>query len=379
MPTQRDLYDILGVARNASEDEIKKAYRSLARKHHPDVVRDGNKADAETHFKEINAAYAILSDAQKRSYYDRHGTIPGATGAGGGAGGFGPGFGGEGIGDIFDLFFGAASAGGRRRTGPPRGADLRYDIDITFEDVLKGAERQIKFTRLARCNACRGSGSTDGHAPTTCPECKGAGQVRAVSQTPLGQFMTTGTCLKCGGTGGVIVNPCKTCKGSGRREELQQVDVKIPPGVDEGSRVRFQGLGEAGERGGAHGDLYVYINIKPHDVFERDGADLHCDTAISFTQAALGAKLELETLDGTATIDLPAGTQNGATFRVGNRGLPRMRSGGRGDLIVNAFVRVPKKLSRKQRELLEEFARAGGEEAEEKGFFKRVKEAFGGE
>jgi len=376
VPTQRDLYDILGVARNASDDEIKKAYRSLARKHHPDVHRDPNKADAEKQFKEINGAYAILSDPQKRAHYDRTGTIPGAPGP---AGPGGPGFGGEGIGDIFDLFFGAASGGGRRRTGPPRGADLRYDIEITFEDVLKGVERQIKFTRLARCNACRGIGSADGQAPTTCPECKGAGQVRAVRQTPLGQFMTTGTCLKCGGTGGVIVNPCKTCKGSGRRDELQHVDVKVPPGVEEGSRVRFQGLGEAGERGGAQGDLYVYINIKPHEIFERDGADLHCDTAISFTQAALGSKLEIETLDGSATVDLAAGTQNGTTFRIGGRGLPRMRGGARGDLIVNVFVRVPKKLSRKQRELLEEFARSGGEEAEDKSLFKRVKEAFGGE
>jgi len=375
--THRDLYEILGVARGATDEDIKKAYRTLARKHHPDVVRDGDKSAAETKFKEINAAYAILSDPQKRSQYDRFGTIPGASGQG--AGGFGPGFGGEGIGDIFDLFFGAASAGGKRRSGPPRGADLRYDIEVTFEEVLSGATRQIKFTRLARCNSCRGSGSADGHAPTTCPECHGQGQVRAVRQTPLGQFMTTGTCLKCGGTGGVITSPCKTCKGSGRRDELQQVEVKVPAGVDEGSRVRFQGLGEAGERGGAYGDLYVYINIKPHEIFERDGPDLHCDTAISFTQAALGAKLELEALDGTATIDLPPGTQNGTTFRIGGRGLPRMQRGARGDLIVNVFVRVPKKLSRKQKELLEEFARAGGEESEDRGFFKRVKEAFGGE
>ncbi len=376
MPTHRDLYEILGVARTASDDDIKKAYRSLARKHHPDVVRDGEKADAETRFKEINGAYAILSDPQKRAYYDRTGTIPGAPGHG--PGGF-SGFGGEGLGDIFDLFFGAASSGGRRRAGPPRGADLRYDIDVTLEEVLNGADRHIKFTRPARCNACRGTGSADGHAATTCPECKGAGQVRAVRQTPLGQFMTSGTCLRCGGTGGVILNACKTCKGSGRRDELQQVDVRIPPGVDEGSRVRFQGLGEAGERGGANGDLYVYLNIVPHDVFERDGADLHCDTAVSFTQAALGAKLELDAIDGKATIDVPAGTQNGTTFRIHGRGLPRMRSGGRGDLIVNVFVRVPKKLTRKQRELLEEFARAGGDDADEKGLFKRVKEAFGGE
>jgi molecular chaperone DnaJ len=376
VPTQRDLYEILGVARNASDDDIKKAYRSLARKHHPDVVRDGKKADAEIQFKEINAAYSVLSDAGKRAHYDRFGTIPGAQGGGPGSG---PGFGGEGIGDIFDLFFGVASGGGRRRAGPPRGADLRYDIEITYEDVLAGHQRQIKFTRLDRCAVCRGSGAADGAGPVQCPNCDGHGEVRAVRQTPLGQFMTTSTCPRCGGTGGVIINPCKTCRGAGRRESLQQVDVRVPPGVEEGSRIRFTGLGEAGERGGSNGDLYVYINIKPHDIFERVDADLHCDTGISFTQAALGAKLELEALDGAATVDVPAGTQNGTTFRIHGRGLPRARGPGRGDLIVDVYVRVPKKLTRKQRDLLEEFARAGGEDVEDKGFFKRVKEAFGGE
>lgn len=376
MPTQRDLYDILGVPRNASDEAIKKAYRTLARKHHPDVVREGNKADAETHFKEINGAYSVLSDAEKRAHYDRFGTIPGAPGGGPG---FGAGFGGEGIGDIFDLFFGVSSGGGRRRAGPPRGSDLRYDVEITYEDVLNGNQRQISFTRLDRCSACRGSGAADGAGPVQCPNCGGQGEVRAVRQTPLGQFVTTSTCGRCGGTGGVIGNPCKTCRGAGRRESLQQVEVRIPPGVEEGSRIRYAGLGEAGERGGANGDLYVYINIRPHDIFERAGADLHCDTAISFTQAALGAKLELEALDGPATVDVPAGTQNGTTFRIHGRGLPRARGSGRGDLIVDVYVRVPMKLTRKQRELLEEFARAGGEDIEDRGFFKRVKEAFGGE
>lgn len=377
MATQRDLYEVLGVSRNATDDEIKRAYRNLARTHHPDVVRDGSKADAETKFKGINEAYSVLSDAGKRAHYDRFGTVPGAQSAPGGAGfgGFGSG---EGIGDIFDIFFGAASAGGRRRTGPPRGADLRYDVELSFEDVLKGHDRVIKFKRLARCNACRGTGSGDGQGPVICPDCKGQGQVRAVRQTPIGQFVAQAPCVRCGGTGGVIATPCKTCKGSGRRDELQQVEVKVPPGVDDGARVRFQNLGEAGERGGAYGDLYVYLTIRPHEVFERDGPDLHCDTAISFTQAALGAKLELDALDGKADIEVPAGTQNGTTFRVAGRGLPRMGGGGRGDLIVNAFVRVPRSLTRKQREILEEFARSGGEDIEEKGFFKKVKEAFGG-
>lgn len=380
MPTHRDLYEILGIERNASDEEVKRAYRSLARKHHPDVVRDGNKTEAETRFKEINGAYAVLSDPQKRAHYDRYGTIPGGPGPGG-AGPFGAGFGGEGIGDIFDLFFGAASAGGTRRTGPPRGADLRYDIDLTLEDVMRGVRREIKFKRPASCPGCRGTGSADGRPASTCPECKGAGQVRAVRQTPLGQFMTTGTCLRCAGVGSVITSPCKTCKGKGTRDELRTVEVNVPPGVAEGTSIRYPGLGEAGERGGASGDLYVYINVLEHDVFDRDGFDLHCDTAISFTQAALGAKLELQAIDGVATIDLPPGTQNGTSFRIGGRGLPRGQRGDRGDLIVNTFVRVPKSLTRKQRDLLEEFARAGGEEheVEDRGFFKRVKEAFGGE
>ena len=380
MPTRRDLYDILGVSHNASDEEIKKAYRALARKHHPDVVRDGSKSDAEAHFKEINGAYAVLSDAEKRAHYDRYGTIPGAQGPGPGPGsGFGAGFGGQGIGDIFDLFFGAASSGGRRRAGQPRGADLRYDIEITLEDVLSGADRSITFARLEKCATCRGTGSTDARGPVQCPNCKGQGQVRTVRQTPLGPFMTAGTCGRCGGTGGVIIDPCKSCKGTGRRDAMQRVDVHVPPGIGEGSRIRFQGLGEAGERGGANGDLYVYVNIKPHEVFEREDSDLHCQTAVSFTQAALGAKLELQALDGTATIDIPAGTQNGTTFRVAGRGLPHGGGRSRGDLIVDISVRVPRKLTRKQRELLEEFARSGGEDVEDRTFFKRVKEAFGGE
>jgi len=377
VPTQRDLYEVLGVARNASDEDIKRAYRSLARKYHPDVVRDGNKAAAEAHFKEINEAYSVLSDAEKRTHYDRFGSVPGAAGPGGH--GFGAGFGGEGIGDIFDLFFGAASAGGRRRAGPPRGSDLRYDIEITYDEVLHGVERQITFKHLARCNACRGTGSADGQGPVQCPDCRGSGQVRSVRQTPIGPFMATGPCGKCAGSGGIVAHPCKTCKGSGRRDEVTHVDVKIPPGVDEGARVRFAGMGEAGERGGENGDLYVYINIQPHRIFDREGADLHCDAAISFTQAALGAKLEIDALDGPVIVEIGAGTQTGTTYRIAGRGLPHMRGGGRGDLIVDVHVRVPKKLTRKQRELLEEFARAGGEDVEDKGFFKRVKEAFGGE
>jgi molecular chaperone DnaJ len=257
---------------------------------------------------------------------------------------------------------------------------LRYDVELTLEDVLRGVERQITYSRLAQCSSCRGTGSAGAQAATQCPDCRGQGQVRSVRQTPIGQFMATTTCSRCGGAGSIIANPCKTCRGTGRREERQQVHLKIPAGVEDGTRVRYHGLGEAGERGGAYGDLYVYIIVAPHDVFKREGPNLRCETAVSFTQAALGAKLELEALDGAATIDIPAGTQNGSSFRISGRGLPRARGAGRGDLIVDVHVRVPTKLTRKQRELLEEFARAGGEELDAgKGLLKRFKEAFGGE
>jgi molecular chaperone DnaJ len=368
VPVKRDYYEVLGVSRTASEGEIKRAYRDLARRHHPDVVGASDKEAAESHFKEINEAYAVLSDGQRRSQYDRFGHadthgIPNF-------GDFAP------FGDLFEAFFGG---GGRARTQPERGADLRYDLNVTLEEVLAGSEREIAFTHLGRCEVCAGSGSADKGPPHTCPQCHGSGHVRSVRNTMLGQFVTTGVCTQCGGTGGIITNPCKACHGRGRRELKKKLSVKVPPGVDEGTRLRFAGLGEAGERGAPSGDLYVYLAMEPHDTFERDGADLHCQTDISFTQAALGAKLEIEGLDGEATLDLPAGTQGGTRFRIPGRGLPRVRAGGRGDLIVDINVVVPSRLTRKQRELLEAYAQAGGEDVAEPNLFKKVKRAFGNE
>lgn len=368
MPVQRDYYEVLGVARGASDAAIKKAYRELARKLHPDVVSDKDKTPAEARFKEINEAYAVLSDPEKRARYDRFGSAGPQPGFG---------FGGEGFGDIFDLFFGGGV--GRRRAGPERGADLRYDLEVSLQDALNGAEREISFTYLGRCDVCRGNGSADGSPPSQCPECRGSGQVRTVRNTMLGQFVATSTCANCGGTGGVITNPCRSCRGRGRKEQHRKLKVHVPAGVEDQTRLRYADAGEAGERGGPNGDLYVYLTVRPHDVFERRGPDLRCDTAISFTQAALGATLEIEGLDGPVTVQIPAGTQTGTTFRVGGRGLPRMRGGGRGDLFVDVQVRVPTKLTRKQKEILAEFARAGGEDVEDKGFFEKVKEAFGGE
>ena len=368
MSVKRDYYEVLGIARDASEADIKRAYRNLARRHHPDVVSGADKAAAEAHFKEINEAYGVLSDPSRRAQYDRfgHADTQGIPNFGD----FSP------FGDLFEAFFGS---GVRGRRQPQRGADLRYDLGVSLEEVLAGAEEQITFSHLARCEVCAGTGSADKSAPSTCPQCHGSGQVRSARNTVLGQFVTTSVCPRCGGSGGVINDPCHSCHGRGRREMKKTMTVKVPPGVEEGTRLRYAGLGEAGERGAPNGDLYVYIALEPHDVFERDGANLHCRIDVSFTQAALGAKLEVEGLDGSASLDLPAGTQNGTRFRIPGRGLPRLRHSGRGDLIVDINVAVPERLTRKQRELLEAYAQAGGEDIPEPGLFKKVKRALGNE
>lgn len=367
MAARRDYYEVLGVARSASPADIKRAYRNLARRHHPDVVGASDKASAEAHFKEINEAYAVLSDAQRRASYDRfgHADIPG----GAGFGDFSP------FGDLFEAFFGGA----RPRAQVQRGADLRYDLGVTLEEVLSGAEREISYSRLAPCDVCAGTGSADKAPPATCPQCRGSGHVRSMRNTMLGQFVTTTTCPRCGGSGGIITSPCEACRGAGRREKRQKLSAHVPPGVEEGTRLRFASFGEAGERGAPSGDLYVFVALEPHETFERDGADLHCQTDVSFTQAALGARLEVEGLDGAAALELPAGTQSGTRFRIPGKGLPRMRGHGRGDLIVDVNVAVPRRLTRKQRELLEEYARAGGEVVPEPDLFKKVKRALGNE
>jgi molecular chaperone DnaJ len=368
VPVKRDYYEVLGVPRTATDAEVKRAYRDLARRHHPDVVGASDKGAAEVRFKEINEAYVVLSDAQRRTQYDRFGHAD--TQGMPNFGDFAP------FGDLFEAFFGS---GQRGRTQPQRGADLRYDLSVTLEDVMTGAEHEISFTHLGRCDVCAGTGSADKSAPATCPQCRGSGQVRSMRNTMLGQFVTTGVCPRCGGSGGVITDPCKSCRGRGRRELKKKLAVKVPAGVDEGTRLRFAGLGEAGERGAPSGDLYVFLAMEPHDTFERDGADLHCDTDVSFTQAALGARLEVEGLDGPASLELPAGTQGGTRFRIPGRGLPRFRASGRGDLIVDINVVVPSRLTRKQRELLEDYAKAGGEEIQEPNLFKKVKRALGNE
>ncbi len=369
MPTQHDYYEVLGISKSASDDEIKRAYRDLARRAHPDVVHDDDKKHAETRFKAINEAYSVLSDPNKRAHYDRFGSVDGLFGGPGG-------FAGAGVGDIFDFFFGG---GMHERRGPARGSDLRYDLEIDLAEVLAGGEHTISFTHLARCETCKGSGSADSREPLDCPDCKGTGELRHARNTMLGQFITSAPCVRCGGTGKIVRNPCKHCHGRGRAEHKQSMTVNVPPGADDGTRIRYSAMGEAGERGGPSGDLYVYVSIAPHEIFQRHGADLHCQTAISFTQAAMGATLEIEALDGMATVKIPAGTQTGTTFRIGGRGVPKMRSHHCGDLVVDVRVAVPTKLTRKQREILEEFARAGGEEVEDGDLFKKARKAFGSE
>ena len=372
-----DYYAVLGIARGASESDIKQAYRGLARKYHPDVAED--KTTAESRFKEINEAYEVLGDPQKRQQYDRFGSVP--TGASAGAGGFG-GFGGggnaEGFSDIFDMFFGGAASQQQQRRpgGAARGADLRYDLQITLEEAYRGAEREISFNHLGGCQPCNGTGAKPGTLVTRCDRCAGTGVTRNVRQTPLGQFVSQSACTRCGGEGTIIPTPCETCRGRGRVERTRSLTVKIPGGVDDGSRIRVAGSGEGGARGGSPGDLYVYLGIAPHARLRRDGMDLLTDIPITFAQAALGATVDVETFDGELPVQIAAGTQPGATYRVRAKGMPQVRGSGKGDLLVTVHVTVPTKLSRRERELLEELSRVGGDQVDDKRFFDRVKDAF---
>jgi molecular chaperone DnaJ len=369
MPT-RDYYEILGVARDASGEEIKRAYRGLARRHHPDVAHD--KSQAEHTFKEINEAYEVLSDPGKRAQYDRFGVV-GNGGTAAGDFGFGSGS----FGDIFDMFFGnVRGASQPRRAGPERGSDLRYDLEVTLEDAFHGTTKEIAFDRLAHCDACRGSGAKPGTMIVPCERCGGSGMVRSARQTPLGQMVTQMVCPHCGGEGHAIAHPCERCGGRGRRETETRLTVNVPPGVEEGSRIRIAGSGEAGTRGGPAGDLYVYLTVAPHPIFKRNGRDTFVDVPVSFPQAALGTTFDAPSLSGDVEVTLPPGTQSGTTLRLRGYGMPSVRGTHRGDHHVTVYVVVPTKLNKRQRDLLEEYAHAGGDAIEERTFFERVKDAF---
>lgn len=377
MPT-KDFYEVLGVNRSASADDIKRAYRALARKHHPDVSH--NKAEAEHRFKEINEAYEVLSDPNKRAQYDRFGTVGNGAGGGGGFGdfGFGGGFGSSGFGDIFDMFFGdrVGAQQQAQRSGPARGSDLRYDMQVTLEEAFTGATREIRFDHLAQCDACRGSGAQQGTLVVPCDRCHGSGVMRMTRQTPLGQFVTQTACTQCNGEGQIIQHPCRQCGGRGRREAERRLTVTIPPGVDDGSRIRITGSGEAGTHGGSPGDLYVYLTVAPHAMFKRSGNDTFVDVPLSFPQAALGAQITVPSLEGDLQLPVNAGTQSGTTFRMRGHGMPSVRGSQRGDHIVTVHVMVPTKINKRQRELLDEYARAGGDQVDERSFFDKVKDAF---
>ncbi|BEU86979.1 molecular chaperone DnaJ [Selenomonas sp. TAMA-11512] len=383
MSEKRDYYEVLGVAKGASDDEIKKAFKKMARKYHPDLNRD-HPEEAEKKFKEVNEAYGILSDPQKKAAYDQYGhaAFDGAGNMGGGAGGFGGfdfgGFGGGGGGfeDIFDAFF----SGGRRsrRNGPEPGDDLRYDLEITFEEAAFGKAVKLEIPRTESCDQCHGMGTADGSKPDTCPDCQGTGQVQYAQQTPFGRIVNSRPCGKCGGTGQVIKNACKKCKGTGQINVKRTIEVKIPSGIDQGQRVRVAGGGAAGKRGGPAGDLYVYIFIKPHKLFRRSGSDVVCEVPISFVQATLGDTIEVPTIDGKAELKIPAGLQSGTVLRMRGKGIPHLRGTGRGDQHVRIKVLTPQKLNEKQKKALEDFAAACGENVnpEQKSWKDTVKKFF---
>jgi molecular chaperone DnaJ len=366
-----DYYETLGVARDATDEEIKRAYKKLARVHHPDL-NPGDGA-SEARFKEVGAAYEVLRDPERRSRYDRFGTDQ--PGAGGDP------FGG-GLGDIFEAFFGGGGSafgqGNQRRSGPPRGEDLETTVDLDLEEVVFGGDQEVTIRTAVRCEDCDGSGAEAGKEPITCPECNGAGQVRRVRQSVLGQMVTASACGNCGGLGHVIEDPCATCDSQGRTIEQRTYSVEVPAGVDDGSTLRLSGRGAAGPRGGPNGDLYVHVRVRPHATLHRDGDDLVHDLYIPFTQAVLGAHLSYETLDGTEDLVIPSGTESGTVFRLRGHGVPHVRGRGRGDLRVNIVIEVPDDLDDAQDELLRQFASARGEEIAEpgQGLFSKIKSAF---
>ncbi|KAF1084092.1 Chaperone protein DnaJ [Sporotomaculum syntrophicum] len=372
---KRDYYEVLGVSRDASPEEIKKSFRKLARQYHPDVNKEDKNAAEK--FKEVNEAYEVLSNAEKREAYDRFGHAATDGQFNGGFGGFGGGdFGG--FGDIFDMFFSGSS--GRRRNGPEPGADLRVDMELTFEESAFGLEKDIKIPRTEECSTCGGNGTAPGTTKRNCDVCHGTGQIQYAQNTPFGRMVQSRTCDRCRGTGVIIEKPCPTCRGSGTVRRSRTLKVKIPAGVDTGSRLRLSGEGEKGLRGGPPGDLFVYIHVKPHAIFKRDGNNVLVDADISFVQAALGDEITVPTLDGDAKLKVPEGIQSGTVLRMKSKGIPDVRGYGRGDQHVRIKVVTPTKLTGKQRDLLQEFARIEGQKPHsgEKGFFGKVRDAFSG-
>lgn len=372
---KKDYYEVLGLEKGASADEIKSAFRKLAIKYHPDK-NQGNK-EAEEKFKEINEAYQVLSDPDKKAQYDQFGTAD-FNGAGFGEGGFG-GFGGFedfDLGDIFGSFFGGGG-GGRRRNGPEKGRDIEYSIQLTFQEAIFGVKKTINITRDETCETCHGTGAKPGTSPKTCDKCGGSGQIKYQRSTPIGNFVSTSTCDKCGGKGKINTDPCRDCHGSGKQRKRKEITVNIPAGVDTGNVIPIRGNGEAGNNGGPAGDLYINIRVLPDLKFKRKGSDIYVDTHISFAKAALGAEITVSTVDGDVKYTVPPGTQSGTIFRLRGKGVPKINSHNRGDQFVTVIVDVPKNLNEKQKDALRAFMEASGEGKDDpkKSFMDKI---FGG-
>ncbi|HZS93127.1 MAG TPA: molecular chaperone DnaJ [Chloroflexota bacterium] len=373
--TKRDYYEVLGVARGVSEEELKRAFRKLARQYHPDVNKS---PEAESRFKEIGEAYDVLSDPEKRRIYDQFGHAGLNSQGYGGFQGF------EGFGSFadifeqFDSFFGGAARAGSRR-GPQRGADLRYDLEISFEEAAFGTEKTLDIPRQETCETCHGSGAAPNTQPQTCPQCNGTGEVRRVQQSVFGQFVNVTACSRCQGEGKIITTPCPECRGQGRVRKMRKLTVKIPAGVDNGQQIRLSGEGESGPKGGPPGNLYVVLEVRPHRIFKREGSDVFYELPISFAQAALGDEIEVPTIDGSEMLVVPGGTQTGKTFRLREKGIPHLRGMGRGDQYVTVRVSTPTQLSSRERQLFEELAKLEEHQIkpQERGFFDRVKDSLG--
>lgn len=386
MADKRDYYEVLGVSKGASEEDIKKAYKKMAKKYHPDLHPDD--PDSAEKFKEVNEAASVLTDADKRSRYDQfgHAGVDGNMGGGGGYGGFDD-FGGMGgFGDIFETLFGGG--GGRRNdpNRPQRGADLEERVLITFEEAAFGVEKEVTVTRRDECSTCHGSGAAAGSSRVSCTTCHGSGQVRTVQNTPLGQMQSVRPCPDCGGEGTVVEHPCSACNGNGFVRKKHTIKVGIPAGMDDGSTLRVSGEGNCGKKGGPSGDLYVRVSVRPHELFERVNDDVYADEEITFAQAALGDSLQVPTLDGNVSFQIPAGTQNGAVFRLKGKGIPHLRGRGRGDHRIKVRIVVPNDLTEKQKNLLRAFDESlanknytkSGKKSEKthRGFFEKMKDAF---
>lgn len=370
MSDKRDYYDVLGVGRSATKEDIKKAYRRLAREYHPDLNKS---PDAEARFKEINEAYEVLSDDEKRAAYDRYGHA-GLQGGFADFGGFTDPF------DLFESFFSGFTRGTTSRRSPRRGADLRYDLTISFEEAVFGTEKDLEVPRLETCRRCGGSGAEPGTSPIRCPECGGSGEVRRVQQSILGSFVSVVTCPRCGGEGEIVNTPCAECRGHKQVRVARKIHVRIPAGVDEGTQIRLAGEGEPGQYGGPPGNLYVIISVKPHPIFKRRENDILLDLYINVAQATLGDTVRVPTLDGDETLTIAPGTQNGKVYRLRGKGVPYLRRNGRGDQLITIHVAIPRELTAEQRALFEKLAQSLGREQvapnNGKGFFEKVRDAF---